>query len=119
MEGEIRGEIGSARFFLRVTCEVAVTLRSARLAQSVERKTLRVVVVDSRLTVGDCFFCGGLCHISFVWCLRCITITSQGFSPDAVSTCLVERPLDMIQMIIHVVDIVRSSSVKIVCYFVS
>ena len=44
-------------------CFADVCVKEARLAQSVERKTLNLVVVGSSPTVGDCFCCDGLCHI--------------------------------------------------------
>ncbi|CAI5713765.1 unnamed protein product [Peronospora destructor] len=62
-------------------CFVDVHGQEARLAQSVERKTLNLVVVGSSPTVGDRFCLSGLCNFVLVWCLRCIAIVCEDSHP--------------------------------------
>ncbi|CAI5707221.1 unnamed protein product [Peronospora effusa] len=63
--------------------------KEARLAQSVERKTLNLVVVGSSPTVGVCFCLGGLCHIHSRVVSTLHRHSLRELAPDYVSTCLV------------------------------
>ncbi|CAH0488522.1 unnamed protein product [Peronospora farinosa] len=65
----------------------------ARLAQSVERKTLNLVVVGSSPTVGVCFCLGGLCHTHSRVVSTLHRHSLRELAPDYVSTCLVGGPL--------------------------
>ena len=71
----------------------------ARLAQSVERKTLNLVVVGSSPTVGVRFCLFGLWRI----CARMLSMLHHsvlsGLESDAVSARLVRRRLDMFRTI--------------------